>query len=101
MGTDIQTNLFHFLQATHKYHQQSDFTQECKRCDILTRKGEVHRCYTDILYCYVCGEKYGKWGHLKLHLAKKHRIKTKRRELMQKLKESGYVASGRVNALKV
>lgn len=87
--------------ATHKYHQQSDFTEECKRCDILTRKGEVHRCYTDILYCYVCGEKYGKWGHLKLHLAKKHRIKTKRRELMLKLKEIGYVAGARVNALKV
>lgn len=86
--------------ATHKYHQESEFTEECKRCDIRTRKGEVHRCYTDILYCYVCGEKYGKWGHLKLHLAKKHRIKTKRRELMQKLKEMGYVG-GRVNALKV
>ncbi|XP_062561280.1 zinc finger protein with KRAB and SCAN domains 5-like isoform X2 [Armigeres subalbatus] len=92
---------FEMHTATHKYHNQSDFTEECRRCDILTRKGEVHRCYTDILYCYVCGEKYGKWGHLKLHLAKKHKIKTKRRELMQKLKEMGYVVGPRVNALKI
>lgn len=92
---------FEMHTATHKYHNQSDFTEECRRCDILTRKGEVHRCYTDILYCYVCGEKYGKWGHLKLHLAKKHKIKTKRRELLQKLKDMGYVAGERINALKI
>ncbi|XP_065073464.1 zinc finger protein 600-like [Ochlerotatus camptorhynchus] len=92
---------FDMHMATHKYHSQSEFIIECKRCDVRSRKNEVHRCYTDILYCYVCGEQYRKWSYLKLHLAKVHKIKTKRLELMLKLKEMGYVGGSRANALKI
>lgn len=92
---------FDMHMATHKYHSQSEFVVRCERCDVRSRKNEVHRCYTDILYCYVCGEQYRKWSYLKIHLAKVHKIKTKRRELMIKLKEMGYVSGSRANALKI
>ncbi|XP_058832894.1 zinc finger protein 202-like [Topomyia yanbarensis] len=71
--------------ATHANDDPSEFTVECVRCHRLRRPGDKHNCFVDTLYCHVCGEKFRNWSYLKLHLAKMHRIKTKRRELMQKL----------------
>ncbi|XP_058462002.1 uncharacterized protein LOC131436997 [Malaya genurostris] len=71
--------------ATHEGDDPSEFTVECHRCHRLRRPADKHNCFVDTLYCHVCGDKFRNWSYLKLHLAKMHRIKTKRRELMQKL----------------
>ncbi|XP_055624251.1 zinc finger protein 616-like isoform X3 [Toxorhynchites rutilus septentrionalis] len=73
---------------THKGHNIEDFTLKCGQCSMLRRPDDVHRCYADNLYCHICAEKFRSWSYLKLHLAKLHKIKTKRRELMLQLTKS-------------
>ncbi|XP_055530516.1 uncharacterized protein LOC129721678 [Wyeomyia smithii] len=71
--------------SSHEGDNPSDFTIACNRCHVLRRPQDKHSCMVETMYCHVCGDKFRSWSYLKLHLAKTHRIKTKRRELLQKL----------------
>lgn len=77
-GYDIHMN-------THKGEDPAEYSVECKRCHILRKPTDRHGCFVDIVYCHICAEKFRSWSYLKIHLAKTHKIKTKRRELMLKL----------------
>ncbi|XP_053687418.1 zinc finger protein 354A-like [Sabethes cyaneus] len=77
--------------SSHEGDNPTEFTIECARCHVLRRPGDKHSCLVETMYCHVCGDKFRSWSYLKIHLAKTHRIKTKRRELLQKLADDKHV----------
>lgn len=69
-------------QATHKNDNPEEFTVPCEKCPVMRRPGDKHSCHVNAMRCHMCPDQFRSWSYLKIHLAKVHRIKTKRRELM-------------------
>uniref|UniRef100_A0A1Q3EZA0 Uncharacterized protein n=1 Tax=Culex tarsalis TaxID=7177 RepID=A0A1Q3EZA0_CULTA len=73
-------------QATHKNDDPAEFTVPCEKCPVMRRPGDRHSCHVNAMHCHMCPDQFRSWSYLKIHLAKVHRIKTKRRELMAMMK---------------
>lgn len=73
-------------QATHKNDNPEEFTVACDKCPVMRRPGDKHSCHVNAMRCHMCPDQFRSWSYLKIHLAKVHKIKTKRRELMAMMK---------------